>query len=464
MGRKRKVNKAKKLAKKYPKIVIGAIIFLAIVIVVLYILHMTHVITIPFLIKNETEEVIDDHNHGEVKEDGIVENIKYDEFSIHFMELGNEFAGDSVYIKAGDVDILIDAGSRGNSAPFITEYVDKYCTDGKLEYVIATHNHQDHIAGFAGNSSAKAKNFKGDTVGKTGILYYYDVETLIDFTYATITKKVDGKNKDFTYLNKEQNSSDFGSSTVYGKYLEAREYAISKGTKYFTAKDLWDNNNHLFNLTSSITMDVLYNYYYFNESSDVNNYSVCTLFTYNEKSYLLTGDLEKEGEEKLENYYDGSTKEKTLPHVELFKAGHHGSYTASNECLLEKVAPKMCVACCCCGSTEYTIDNDHIFPAQEFIDRIAKYTSRVYITSLYDKENDKGISMNGNVVVSSNGLNVGLYASNNLIRLKDTSWFNEDIYVVNGKVRPSSSGEFYKEGDPGVSKIKQRTWPSYGVA
>lgn len=447
---KRKTNKQiKKLAKKYPKVVIGVIIFVAIVIAVLYILHVTKVINIPFLNKPEEQE-----EHGEVKEDGIVENIKYKDFSIHFMELGNEFAGDSVYIKAGDVDILIDAGSRGNSAPTLTKYIDEYCTDGKLEYVIATHAHQDHIAGFAGTSQTNAKNHKGETVGKTGILYYYEVGTLIDFTFS---------DKDGT-LNKEQTSAALGTSTVYGKYVAAREYAISKGATYYTAKDLWDNNSHLISLTSNITMDVLYNYYYFNKSSDINNYSVCTLFTYNDKNYLLTGDLEKEGEEKLADYYDGSTKEKILPHVELFKAGHHGSYTASNLCLLEKVAPKMCVACCCCGSTEYTIDNNHIFPAQEFIDRIAKYTSRVYITSLYDKENDKAVSMNGNVIVSSNGTDVGLFASNNLIRLKDTDWFNADIYVVNGKVKPSNSGEYYKDGDPGVSKIKQRTWPTSGVA
>ena len=38
------------------------------------------------------------------------------DLSIHFMELGNNYTGDAVYIKAGDTDILIDAGSRTNSA------------------------------------------------------------------------------------------------------------------------------------------------------------------------------------------------------------------------------------------------------------------------------------------------------------------------------------------------------------
>ena len=61
------------------------------------------------------------------------------DLSIHFMELGNKYAGDSIYIKAGDTDILIDAGSRESSTETTSAYIDQYCTDGVLEYVIATH-------------------------------------------------------------------------------------------------------------------------------------------------------------------------------------------------------------------------------------------------------------------------------------------------------------------------------------
>ena len=49
--------------------------------------------------------------------------------------------------------------------------------------------------------------------------------------------------------------------------------------------------------------------------------------------------------------------------------------------------------------------------------------------------------MNGNIIVSSNGINVGLWASNNLIKLKDSDWFNSTV-VLDGVER------------------KMRTWPS----
>ena len=37
------------------------------------------------------------------------------ELEIHFLELGNKYTGDCTYIKAGDKDILIDAGSKASS-------------------------------------------------------------------------------------------------------------------------------------------------------------------------------------------------------------------------------------------------------------------------------------------------------------------------------------------------------------
>ena len=103
---------------------------------------------------------------------GNKEDIAEAELSIHFIELGNKYTGDCTLIKVGDTEVLIDAGSRQNSAPAIKEYVDEYCTDGKLEYVIATHADQDHIAGLVGNKSGGEYN---------GILYSYDIGTIIKF-------------------------------------------------------------------------------------------------------------------------------------------------------------------------------------------------------------------------------------------------------------------------------------------
>lgn len=356
-------------------------------------------------IKNDTSEEKDGNSSEEIiKNDGVI----YDDFQIHFMMLGNDKAGDSIYIKAGDNDILIDAGSEVSSSETIEAYVDKYCLDKKLEYVIATHGDSDHIAAFP------------------KIFDYYSVDTVIDFTYTTKT------------------------TSTYNKYLMARE----KASKHYTTKECWNNENgaqrkYVLGTGSNgeeISFELLYNYYYFVPATDENNNSVVTMFNYGDKHFFLGGDLEKEGEEKLAEYYDSTTAEKTLPQVELYKAGHHGSKTSSNDCLLSLIKPKMSVVSCCCGTDEYTKNTDNQFPTQQYIDRIAKYTDQVYVTSTYetyevltDKNGTDYIhtegykAMNGNVVVSCNG-EVGLFCSNSYTKLKDSEWFRAKV-TLNGVER-----------------------------
>ena len=77
------------------------------------------------------------------------------DIAVHFIELGNKYTGDCTLIKVGDVEVLIDCGSRADSVMTVSGYINNYVTDGKLEYVIITHAHQDHYAGFATPASAK---------------------------------------------------------------------------------------------------------------------------------------------------------------------------------------------------------------------------------------------------------------------------------------------------------------------
>ena len=108
----------------------------------------------------------------------------YDPISFHFLDLQIRYTGDCTYIKAGENDILIDAGARQASAAVIDEYLSQHVEDGKLEYVIATHAHQDHIAGFVGNADDSLPG------GRTGILYQYKVDTLIDFPLTDATTNI----------------------------------------------------------------------------------------------------------------------------------------------------------------------------------------------------------------------------------------------------------------------------------
>ena len=322
---------------------------------------------------------------------GILET---EALSIHFLELGNQYTGDCTLIDIGDTEILVDAGSRKNSATTIKSYVDQYCEDGVLEYVIATHADQDHIAAFVGNSGSPLR---------TGILYQYQVGTLIQFNKT----------------NKAE-LTDKGNQTVYGEYLSAVEYAKGKGTAVYTALECWNNENgasRSYTLGDGITMNFLYQEFYENSTNDENDYSVCFLLTQGENNYLFTGDLEKKGEESL-------VANNALPKCKLYKGGHHGSPTSSTDALLSIIQPEIVCVCCCAGSNEYTDTAANQFPSQAFIDRIAPYTDKVYVTTMISSDGSKGVSMNGNIVVSCpDGKNVMVTGTNNSLILKDTEWF-----------------------------------------
>ncbi len=405
---KRKTKKAAvKALKKHPQIFIA--LFLILMLIVGACVGV-------YIVKPELFESllhVENHNHKTINANT---GVTYDDFQIHFMTLGNDKAGDSVYIKAGETDILIDAGSRSNSSETTIPYMNQYVKDNKLEYVIATHGDQDHIEAFP------------------KIAEKYSFGTIIT------------------------NRNTVKTSNTYKKMVTTFENQVSKGAKWVYADECYDNKNggkRTYQLSDKVTMDIIYNYYYWNTSNDENNYSVCTMFTYasnsGNKYFLLTGDLEKEGEAKLVEYYNSSSKEKTLPEVDLYKAGHHGSKTSSNEDFLELIKPKMCVVSCCCGTDEYTENTDNQFPTQAFITRIAKWTDAVYVTSIYEtytiEKNSKGKEyihttgrkdMNGNVIVScgesDETVQIGLACSNNTTKLKDSDWMKTKV-TIDGQER-----------------------------
>ena len=94
---------------------------------------------------------------------------------------------------------------------------------------------------------------------------------------------------------------------------------------------------------------------------------------------------------------------------------------------MEVIKPEIVTVCCCAGSEEYTKKNENQFPTQAFIDRVAPYTDRVYVTTLcVDYANNKIESMNGNIVVTCQKDGVSVTCSSNNTKLKDTKWFREN--------------------------------------
>lgn len=365
----------------------------------------------------ETEELVESESlFYSLDANGEVNTATFDNgldvFSVHFLELGNKYTGDCAYIKYGNTDILIDCGSRSNSVEAVSNYLNKYVADNTLEYVIVTHAHRDHYAGFAASTS---------------VFDLYVCENIIDFGNAT---------------NQEDGAA------TYERYKKERDAEIVLGANYIPAISCRnaDNTNQVFVIdeTNQVEFEVLYNEYtrYDRTNSATNSYkagsendySVCTLFSFGEKKFIFTGDLEsgenhEGGEEKLVKNNQSLIDLRDNGNrygVSLYKAGHHGSKTSSGETLLDAIRPEYVGVCCCAGSGEYKAEPENTFPTQAFINRIAQYTDKIFLTTLcVDWEKGIYTSFNGNIVVWIKPAmeNVSIDCSNNNKKLKDTEWF-----------------------------------------
>lgn len=396
---KKAVKTVKKAAKKNPKVFI-------IIVLVLALLIGAGLAVYFFVLKDKigpksdssepssSQVISSSHNHDEHYDPKITTPSG---ISINFLELGNHHTGDSTYIKAGDIDILIDAGSTQASAQNIKDFVNQYCTDGKLEYVIATHAHQDHIAGFVGTSKIP------------GIFESYTIGTLIDFAKTNYSEETEKGNK-----------------TLYGNYVEKRDTNVANGKieHHYTAAQCIaesDGAQKEYTITDAVKMTILDQRFYHETTSDENDYSVCALFTHGDNNhYLFTGDLEKDGEASLAEL-------NTLPHCQLFKGGHHGSKTSNTETLLSKITPEVVCICCCAGNDEYTKNVDNQFPTQTAINNIAKYTQNIFVTTVTTDGHTGYTSMNGNICFKSeDGKTYTVAGSNNSTILKETEWFKNN--------------------------------------
>lgn len=314
--------------------------------------------------------------------------------SVHFLELGNKYTGDCVFINAGEFEILIDAGSRADSVDDIYEYVKPY-VDGQLEYVVVTHAHQDHYAGFA------TKNYENSLFSK----FDGGIGTVV--TFAQTNQKADKAGLYQYFENNVKTLKEKGTERKYvNEYFERGASATVK-------------------INDNVSIEFLEHKFYHDKSKTENNYSVCFQIVEtageNVYRYLFTGDLEEDGEKDLVK--QNADK---MGKTRLYKAGHHGSKTSTSQELLDVIEPDTICVCACAGSPEYTKNKDNQFPTQAFVDRV--YTknagTQVFVTSLcVDYDANKFTSMNGNIVICSTGNSVTRYFSNNATELRETEWF-----------------------------------------
>lgn len=218
------------------------------------------------------------NNKNEGNEKTVEEAQKISGVKIHYIDVGQ---GDSELIQIGDKNVLIDAGTSDKKA---LDYL-KSIKITKLDYVIATHPHEDHIG-------SMDDVIKACDVGT----FYAPKVTQTTKTYEDMIKALKDKNLKIT-VPKAGDTLTIGDAEL--TFLAPNSY------KY----------------------------------DDINNYSIVCRLKYGNTSFLFMGDAQDVSEsEILQKQLDIKS--------DVLKVGHHGSHSSTTQAFLDKVNPKYAVISC----------------------------------------------------------------------------------------------------------------------
>lgn len=246
-----------------------------------------------------------------------------DTLAVHFIDVGQ---GDCTLLAADDQIMLVDCGEYQASSD-VVDYLKERGVE-RIDCLVATHPHSDHMGGMA------------------RIIDEFEIGEVV-------MPHIDDK--------------DIPTAVFFEKFLDACEKEGCPVSEAELGREI-----SIGDARAKIIAPNSDSY------DDVNNYSIALMVSHGKKSFLLTGDAETLSEREM-------IKGGYLHHVDVYKAGHHGSSSSSSKAFLREITPDAAVISCGAG-------NSYGHPTDAALKRLYEYTSEIYRTDL-----------NGSVVFESDG-------------------------------------------------------------
>lgn len=195
--------------------------------------------------------------------------------TVHFIDVGQ---ADCALLECDGEYIIIDGGNVADSS-LVVSYLERQGVT-KLEAVIATHAHEDHVGGLP------------------GVLAVYETEAV----YAPTRTYSSGCFDDFLYYTDQQ-----GLEVTIPGPGDVIEFGAATATVLGSVESY----------------------------ADPNNTSIVLMVELGQTRFLFTGDMETQAENDMLEYWG----EDFDWHADVLKVGHHGSETSTGYRFLNAVMP-----------------------------------------------------------------------------------------------------------------------------
>ena len=231
------------------------------------------IILLAFLIINNQDKIKNLFNQNNNQNQNDYINTNNDLLKVHYLDVGQ---GDSIFVELPNNETMLIDAAESYQSENIINYL-KNLNYQKIDYVIGTHPHTDHIGGLKDiiNTFEIGKIYMPKVVSTTK-------------TYESLLMAIKDKNLKI-------NTAKAGTSII---------------DTYALKINILAPNNSIY--------------------TELNNYSVVTKITYGTTKFLFMGDAEKLSENEI--------KENVT--ADVIKIGHHGSNTSSSIDFIKKVNAK----------------------------------------------------------------------------------------------------------------------------